>query len=80
MSKVIHIRDVPDEVHAALSSAAANSGRSLTVYLKDELELVARRSRIADSNAAVITEVRDRAAGNVSRESILEALDEGRNQ
>ncbi|WP_240629723.1 hypothetical protein [Specibacter cremeus] len=70
----------PDDVHDALVNAAARNGLSLTGYLKLELERVARRSRMAESNTATIRETRDAVAGHVGVSSILDALDEGRAQ
>ncbi|MHA7171959.1 hypothetical protein [Arthrobacter monumenti] len=78
MSKVIQIRDVPDDVHNSLSAAAKAQGSSLTKYVLRELEQVAARERIAERNAAVIRDTQKRVHGGVSRESILEALHDGR--
>jgi len=36
------IRDVPDDVHAELVHRASNAGQSLQLYLKTELERLAR--------------------------------------
>lgn len=36
------IRDVPDDVHAELVPRASNAGQSLQLYLKRELESLAR--------------------------------------
>jgi antitoxin FitA len=43
MSKMIQIRDVPDQVHGTLKSRAAREGMSLSDYLKKELAHVAER-------------------------------------
>lgn len=80
MSKVIQIRDVPDDVHNSLSAAAKAQGSSLTKYVLRELEQVAARARIAERNAAVIRDTQKRVHGGVSRESILEALHDGRGE
>ncbi|MCU1232639.1 MAG: hypothetical protein JWP63_606, partial [Candidatus Solibacter sp.] len=37
MSKMIQVRDVPDEVHRNLKSRAAREGMSLSDFLKREL-------------------------------------------
>jgi hypothetical protein len=37
MSKLIQIRNVPDELHHVLKSRAARQGKSLSAYLIDEL-------------------------------------------
>ena len=43
MSKMIQVRDVPDEVHGALKARAARSGMSLSDYVKRELQRSASR-------------------------------------
>jgi plasmid stability protein len=43
MSKMIQVRDVPDEVHGTLKARAAREGMSLSDYIKSELERVAGR-------------------------------------
>lgn len=78
MSKVIQIRDVPDDVHDSLSAAAKAQGSSLTKYVLRELEQVAARARMVERNAAVIRDTQARVQGGVSRGSILEALHDGR--
>lgn len=42
------IRDLPDEVHAALQRQARQSGRSLQQYLAAELRRLAERQSIND--------------------------------
>ena len=41
MSKLVQIRGVPDDVHRTLKARAAQSGTSLSEYLKRELERIA---------------------------------------
>lgn len=75
MPKLVQIRDVPDGVHRQLKSRAALEGRSLSEYLRRELEAVAAaptraelvellRSRTAvesgESSAASVRAERDR--------------------
>jgi antitoxin FitA len=43
MSKMIQVRDVPDEVHSTLKARAAREGMSLSDFIKRELECVAER-------------------------------------
>jgi plasmid stability protein len=43
MSKMIQVRDVPDEVHRTLKSRAAREGMSLSDFLKKELARAAER-------------------------------------
>lgn len=42
MSKMIQVRDVPDEVHRTLKSRAAAAGLSLSDYIKRDLEAAPR--------------------------------------
>jgi plasmid stability protein len=43
MSKMIQVRDVPDEVHSILKARAAREGMSLSDFIKKELERAAER-------------------------------------
>ncbi len=43
MSKMIQIRDVPDQVHRTLKTRAADEGMSLSDFIKRELERTAER-------------------------------------
>lgn len=43
MSKMIQLRDVPEQVHSTLKARAAREGMSLSDYLKRELERTAER-------------------------------------
>ncbi len=43
MSKMVQIRDVPDQVHSILKSRAAQEHMSLSDYLKKELASIAER-------------------------------------
>jgi plasmid stability protein len=43
MSKMVQIRNVPDDLHRLLKSRAALAGRSLSDYLLDELRQAAAR-------------------------------------
>jgi plasmid stability protein len=74
MSKMIQIRDVPEQIHGILKARAAREGMSLSDYLKKELEQVAERPSTREwleltqkikpvsskrSGAQVIRELRD---------------------
>lgn len=78
MSRVIQVRDVPEDVHAALVDAAEAQGLSLTRFLLRELEHVAGRAQAVRANAAVVRETQARVGGRVDRDTILTALHEGR--
>ena len=43
MSKMIQIRDVPDQVHSTLKARAAREGMSLSEFIKRELEHTVER-------------------------------------
>ena len=80
VARVIQIRDVPDEVHEALTKAAGAEKLSLNRYVLRELEHLAARAEIAERNARVIAETRARLPQKVDRGSILSALHEGRQE
>ncbi|MGN6170198.1 MAG: FitA-like ribbon-helix-helix domain-containing protein [Solirubrobacteraceae bacterium] len=55
------IRDIPDEVHAALQRRAARRGQSLQQYLAGELARLAQRPSLDD----VLDQVEGRRGGRV---------------
>ena len=80
MSKVIQIRDVPDDVHAAVARAADERGLSLTAYLQLELAQLARRAAVLEQNAAVVRRTQARVGAPVDREALHAALREERGE
>lgn len=48
MSKMIQIRNVPDELHRTLKVRAAKAGMTLSDYLLSEIELVAKKPTLAE--------------------------------
>lgn len=80
MAKVMHIRDVPDDVHDALAEAAAAQGLSLTRYIRRELEHLAKRAQIVQHNTGVIRRTQARVRGEPDRDTILSVLHEGRGE
>lgn len=48
MSKMIQIRNVPDELHRTLKVRAAQSGMTLSDYLLSEIEQIAARPTLAE--------------------------------
>ena len=72
MSKMIQVRNVPDDVHRILKTRAAAAGMSLSDYIKRDLEQSARQLSLEELDARI----RARPASNVPTESILEALRE----
>jgi antitoxin FitA len=74
MSKMIQVRDVPDDVHSTLKARAAREGISLSDYIKRELEHTAERPSMREwldltqkmkpipskrSGAQIVRELRD---------------------
>jgi plasmid stability protein len=48
MSKMIQIRNVPDDLHRTLKVRAAEAGMTLSDYLLSEIEQVARKPTLAE--------------------------------
>lgn len=80
MAKVMHIRDVPDDVHDVLVQAAQAEGLSLTKYVQRELEHLARRAEMVRHNAGVIRRTQANVEGRSDRDTILSVLAEGRGE
>lgn len=77
VARTIQIRNVPDDVHQALRTAAAGAGQSLSDYLLEHVEEVASRP----TNAAILRRAAERSRGRgVSREEILAAVRSGRDR
>lgn len=74
MSKMIQVRDVPDDVHRTLKMRAAAAGMSLSDYIKRDLKAAADKPTLAEIDARITA----RGASSLSRVDILEALDEVR--
>lgn len=75
MAKLVQIRDVPDPVHRTLKARAAQSGRSLSEYLRAELARVAA----LPTPDEVRTRLRERApvATRERPETVIRRLREG---
>jgi antitoxin FitA len=48
MSKMIHLRNVPDGLHRTLKARAATAGMSLSDYLLAEIREIAERPTLAE--------------------------------
>ncbi len=48
MSKMIQIRNVPDDLHRTLKVRAAKAGMTLSDYLLSEMEQIAERPTLAE--------------------------------
>jgi len=61
-TKMVQVRNVPDDVHAELRRRAAAAGMSLSDFARQELSRLVRRPSVADRNtfaearAAVVAE------------------------
>lgn len=76
MSKMIQIRNVPDELHRALKSSAAAEGMSLSDYIKRELGGLTAKASLDEIDARI----RARGPSKVKRETILRILRESRGE
>lgn len=76
----MQIRDVPDEVHAALVREAQAQGLSLTRYVLRELEHLAGRPQVVRDNATTVRRTQETVRGRPDRAMILALLHEGRGE
>lgn len=53
MSRMIQIRNVPDDLHRRLKARAAMAGMSLSDYLLDEIRRAAERPTFAELRARI---------------------------
>jgi len=77
MSKMIQIRNVPDDLHRELKVRAAAAGMSLSDYIKQELSRRSRRSTIPE----IAARRRARTQGKKSTlttQKIVDIIREGR--
>jgi len=76
MSKMIQIRNVPDEVHKTLKVRAAAEGLSLSDYIKRDLEELAKQATIEE----VFARARARGSSGITTEEIVADLRELRGE
>jgi antitoxin FitA len=74
MSKMIQIRNVPDEMHQTLKMRAVAEGMSLSDYIKRELGALTGRASIEEIDARI----RARGPSKVRTQTILKILRESR--
>lgn len=74
MSKMIQIRNVPDDMHRALKTRAAAEGMTLSDYIKRELGYVAGKSKLRE----VAARNRNRGPAQLSTKTIVEIIRESR--
>jgi plasmid stability protein len=72
MSKMIQVRNVPDDVHRILKMRAAAAGMSLSDYIKLDLEEAARRPSLEEIDARVA----HRGRSGLRTATVIEALRE----
>jgi antitoxin FitA len=70
MSKMIQIRDVPDEVHRTLKTRAAAEGISLSDYIKRDLEELAKQATIEE----VFASARAHGPSGITTEEIVAGI------
>jgi hypothetical protein len=75
MSKMIQIRNVPDELHRDLKKRAALAGMSMSDYIKRELDRKSRKSTIRE----IRERSRGRSAGStLTTQKIVDIIRESR--
>jgi antitoxin FitA len=70
MSKMIQVRNVPDEVHRTLKIRAASEGLSLSDYIKRDLEELAKQATLEE----VFADARAQGESGISAEEIVSDL------
>jgi antitoxin FitA len=74
MSKMIQIRNVPDDLHRTLKIRAAEEGMTLSDYIKRELGRVSRQTTLAELRAWR----RSRPPSGMTTQGIVDAIREVR--
>jgi hypothetical protein len=75
MSKMIQIRNVPDDLHRELKMRAAAAGMSLSDYIKRELDRRSRKSTIKEIRARS----KGRSAGStLTTQDVVDIIREAR--
>ncbi|CAN5719666.1 MAG: hypothetical protein H0V32_09915 [Nocardioidaceae bacterium] len=70
MTKMLQVRDVPDEVHAQLRRRAAAAGMSLSDFARQELTRLAQRPSLADLMDRVAARSGDRMTLADARQAV----------
>jgi plasmid stability protein len=70
----VQVRDVPDDVHAALVRRAERAGQSLQQFLAAQLAVIAATPTIEE----VLDRIERRPKGQLSSRSAIEAIDRER--
>lgn len=75
MSKMIQVRNVPDELHLALKARALEEGMTLSDYIKRELEEIVGQMTFEQIDARIRAR---RGSSRLRTEDIVEAIREAR--
>jgi predicted HicB family RNase H-like nuclease len=77
MSKMIQVRNVPDEMHQALKVRAAMAGMSMSDYIKQELGFITDKKM---SMAEIDARIKARGRSRMSTKDVVEIIREGRGE
>lgn len=81
MSKMIQVRNVPDEMHRALKVKAAEEGMSLSDFIKRELSYVAGKRSMNELSERRRRRIESgRRRSNLTTEEIVETIREMRGE
>ena len=76
MNKHVQIRNLPDELHRRLKVRAAAQGKSLSDYLREEMQRLAR----LPTRDEWMARVKQRSPVNMTTEDVVSAIHEGREE
>jgi antitoxin FitA len=74
MSKMIQVRNVPDDVHRALKVRAAAEGMTLSDYIKRELGYIAGKSKLEE----IVARSEAHGPSGLDTKTIVELIRESR--
>lgn len=77
MSKMIQVRNVPDEMHRALKMRAVEEGMTLSDFIKRELSVLATEQSNLD---AISARIKARGPSGLRTETIVNVIREGRGE
>lgn len=77
MSKMIQVRNVPDELHRALKMRSVEEGMTLSDFIKRELESIATGKSTLDEISA---RIKARGSSGLRSETIVQLIREGRGE
>lgn len=71
MTKMLQVRDLPDDVHAELRRRAAAAGMSMSDFARQELARLARRPTVADLLDRAASRAGDPMTFGEAREAVV---------